>query len=192
MSYMPGPYPPARTITQTGRARPILASQRTPVDSFTNRRSPRGFSFQTDDAVDGRSFGRFQPLRVFKVPGLPIEPPFAARRSARRLRRKPRAVKEALVAMRRHLHAQPELSMHEFATAAYVLERLRGLPFDEIRANVAETGILATLRGAQPGPVTLLRADMDALPIQETSDAPYRSQNPGVMHACGHDGHVSI
>jgi amidohydrolase len=101
-------------------------------------------------------------------------------------------VKEALVAMRRYLHAQPELSMREFATAAYVLERLRELPFDEIRTNVAETGILATLRGARPGPVTLLRADMDALPIQETGDAPYRSQNPGVMHACGHDGHVSI
>jgi amidohydrolase len=101
-------------------------------------------------------------------------------------------VKEALVAMRRHLHAHPELSMREFETSAYVLDRLRGLPFDEVRANVAQTGVLATLRGGKPGPVTLLRADMDALPIDEQGSAPYRSQNAGVMHACGHDGHVSI
>src|SRR5450755_205027 len=94
--------------------------------------------------------------------------------------------------MRRHLHAHPELSMQEFETAAYVLEHLRELPLDEIRANVAQTGVLATLRGGKSGPVTLLRADMDALPIQEAGDAPYRSQNAGVMHACGHDGHVSI
>jgi amidohydrolase len=101
-------------------------------------------------------------------------------------------VKESLVAMRRHLHAHPELSLQEFATAAYVLEHLRELPFESIRANVAQTGVLATLRGGKSGPVTLLRADMDALPIQEAGDAPYRSQNAGVMHACGHDGHVSI
>ncbi|MGD0472948.1 MAG: M20 family metallopeptidase [Candidatus Velthaea sp.] len=101
-------------------------------------------------------------------------------------------MKEALVAMRRHLHAHPELSMREFETSAYVLEKLRALPFDEIRTGVAETGVLATLRGAHPGPVTLLRADMDALPIEELGAAPYRSTTPGVMHACGHDGHVSI
>jgi amidohydrolase len=94
--------------------------------------------------------------------------------------------------MRRHLHAHPELSLVEFATAAYVLEHLQPLPFERIRTNVGQTGLLATLRGEKPGPVTLLRADMDALPIQEISTAPYRSQNPGVMHACGHDGHVSI
>jgi amidohydrolase len=101
-------------------------------------------------------------------------------------------VKESLVGMRRHLHAHPELSLQEFATAAYVLAVLRELPLDEIRANVAQTGVLATLRGGKPGRVTLLRADMDALPIQETGTAPYRSLNAGVMHACGHDGHVSI
>ncbi len=104
----------------------------------------------------------------------------------------PTSVKEALVAMRRHLHANPELSLREFATSAYVLERLRGLPLDGIRTNVAQTGVLARLRGDKPGPVTLLRADMDALPIEEAGTAPYRSRCPGVMHACGHDGHVSI
>jgi len=82
--------------------------------------------------------------------------------------------------------------MCEFATSAYVLEHLQALPFDRIRANVGQTGLLATLRGGQPGPVTLLRADMDALPIEELGATAYRSQNPGVMHACGHDGHVSI
>ncbi len=94
--------------------------------------------------------------------------------------------------MRRRLHARPELSMLEFQTAAYVLERLEALPVEQIRIKVAQTGVLATLRGELPGPVTLLRADMDALPIQELCDVPYRSRNAGVMHACGHDGHTSI
>jgi amidohydrolase len=110
----------------------------------------------------------------------------AARRKART------SVKPTLVAMRRQIHAHPELSMLEFATSAYILEQLRALPLDDIRTNVAQTGVLATLNGGRPGPVTLLRADMDALPIDEISALPYRSQNPGVMHACGHDGHVSI
>lgn len=99
---------------------------------------------------------------------------------------------DTLVTMRRELHARPELSLREFETAAYIIERLRDLPFERIRTNVAGTGVLATLRGARPGPVTLLRADMDALPIEEISTQSYRSRNPGVMHACGHDGHMSI
>ncbi len=94
--------------------------------------------------------------------------------------------------MRRHLHARPELSLQEFETAAYVIEHLRALPFEQVRTGIGQTGVLATLRGGQPGPVTLLRADMDALPIEELGTQPYRSQRPGVMHACGHDGHVSI
>ncbi len=101
-------------------------------------------------------------------------------------------MKDTLVDMRRHLHAHPELSMQEFETAAYVRERIEALPVEQIRIKVGQTGVLATLHGGKPGPVTLLRADMDALPIQELGDAPYRSQNPGVMHACGHDGHVSM
>jgi amidohydrolase len=101
-------------------------------------------------------------------------------------------VREALVAMRRDLHARPELSLVEYETAAYVERHLRPLGFDDVRTGIAGTGILATLRGGRPGPVTLLRADMDALPIAEISDAAYRSQVDGVMHACGHDGHVSI
>ncbi|MGB8520558.1 MAG: amidohydrolase [Candidatus Tumulicola sp.] len=97
-----------------------------------------------------------------------------------------------LVAYRRHLHAHPELSMEEFETAAFVARELKGCEFDEVRTGIGKTGILATLRGGKPGPVTLLRADMDALPVREESDEAYRSTRDGVMHACGHDGHVAI
>jgi len=97
-----------------------------------------------------------------------------------------------LVAVRRRLHAHPELSMVEHETAAFVASELGKLGLDEIRTGIGQTGVLGTLRGGKPGPVTLLRADMDALPITELVEAEYRSANDGVMHACGHDGHVSI
>jgi amidohydrolase len=97
-----------------------------------------------------------------------------------------------LVATRRRLHAAPELSMVEHDTAAFVAAQLGELGLDEIRTGVGKTGVLGTLRGGKSGPVTLLRADMDALPIVELNDVPYVSQHRGVMHACGHDGHVSI
>src|SRR5574343_28139 len=97
----------------------------------------------------------------------------------------------ALIDTRRHLHANPELSYQEFATSEYVQEQLRGLriPF-EIKAT---TGILATIKGKNPNAkVIALRADMDALPIMEENDVPYRSVNKGVMHACGHDVHTTV
>jgi amidohydrolase len=97
-----------------------------------------------------------------------------------------------LVAVRRRLHAAPELSMVEHETAAFVASELRTLQLDEVRTGVGQTGVLGTLRGGKPGGVTLLRADMDALPITELNEVPYRSQRAGVMHACGHDGHVAI
>jgi amidohydrolase len=97
-----------------------------------------------------------------------------------------------LIRHRRHLHAHPELSLQEFETAAYVERELSALGLDDLRTGVAQTGVLGTLRGGRPGPVTLLRADMDALPVSETAGAPYASLNAGVMHACGHDGHVAI
>jgi amidohydrolase len=97
-----------------------------------------------------------------------------------------------LVRYRRHFHAHPELSMEEHETAAFIERELRGFGVDAIRTGVGKTGILATLRGSRPGPVTLLRADMDALPIQELNDVTYRSCNEGVMHACGHDAHMAI
>ncbi|HVS46313.1 MAG TPA: amidohydrolase [Verrucomicrobiae bacterium] len=97
-----------------------------------------------------------------------------------------------LVRYRRHFHAHPELSFREFETARFIENELKSCGFDELRTGVARTGILATLRGAKPGPVTLLRADMDALPITELGQVEYASKNAGVMHACGHDGHMAI
>jgi amidohydrolase len=97
-----------------------------------------------------------------------------------------------LVRVRRHLHREPELSLIEFETAAFVERELRALSLDGLRTGVGKTGVLGTLRGGKAGPVTLLRADMDALPVTELGDANYKSARDGVMHACGHDGHVSI
>ncbi len=99
---------------------------------------------------------------------------------------------DELVRYRRHFHAHPELSYQEFETAAYIERELRAGGIDELRTGIAKTGILATLRGGRSGPTTLLRADMDALPISELNDVPYRSTRQGVMHACGHDGHMAI
>jgi amidohydrolase len=97
-----------------------------------------------------------------------------------------------MVRARRHLHERPELSLVEFDTARFVAAELGALGLDAIRTNVGKTGVLGTLVGGRPGPVTLLRADMDALPIRELTAAAYASQREGVMHACGHDGHVAI
>jgi amidohydrolase len=105
----------------------------------------------------------------------------------------PEAIPHAeMVRARRRLHESPELSLLEFDTARFVAETLSALELDEIRTGVGRTGVLGTLRGGRPGPVSLLRADMDALPIRELNAADYRSKRDGVMHACGHDGHVAI
>jgi amidohydrolase len=96
-----------------------------------------------------------------------------------------------LVSWRRDLHEHPELAFRETRTADLVATVLRGLDM-EVRTRVGRTGVVGLLHGGRPGPVVMLRADMDALPIQENSDAPYASQVPGVMHACGHDGHVAM
>jgi amidohydrolase len=96
-----------------------------------------------------------------------------------------------LVAWRRDLHRHPELSFQEVRTAGIVAQTLSELGY-EVRTRVARTGIVALLHGGRPGPTVMLRADMDALPIQEVSEASYASESPGVMHACGHDGHVAM
>src|SRR5256714_5079332 len=88
------------------------------------------------------------------------------------------------------MHA--ELSNYEERTARVVAEKLRALGLDEVRTNVARHGVVALLKGARPGPVVALRADMDALPINETMDVPYKSLVPGVKHACGHDAHTTV
>lgn len=95
------------------------------------------------------------------------------------------------IARRRHLHANPELSYQEYNTAKYVAQQLR-LDGIEPVEGIATTGVLAEIKGNNPRKKTIaLRADMDALPIQEAGDALYKSKNPGVMHACGHDVHTS-
>ena len=95
------------------------------------------------------------------------------------------------VTWRRQLHAHPELSGQEHETAAFVRERLGWLDSLEIVSPTA-TSVVATLRGGRPGPTLALRADMDALPIQEESGVEFASRNAGVMHACGHDGHTAM
>ena len=99
-------------------------------------------------------------------------------------------IHEDVVQMRRHLHAYPELSFEEHATSAYVKKQLDEL--DIPWKPVAGTGVVATLSGKRPSAAVLaLRADMDALPIQEMNDVPYASKHANVMHACGHDFHTS-
>ncbi len=97
----------------------------------------------------------------------------------------------SLLAMRREFHRYPELAFQELRTSAKLAEFLEGLGL-EVTRGVAGTGVVARLRGARPGKTVLVRADMDALPIQEASGVPFSSENPGVMHACGHDGHAAI
>jgi amidohydrolase len=100
-----------------------------------------------------------------------------------------------VIADRRHLHQHPELAFQEEQTAHFVAERLRALGVEDIRTGIATTGVTALIRGtggAGPVRTVLLRADIDALPIQEENAVEYRSQHPGVMHACGHDGHTAI
>ena len=101
------------------------------------------------------------------------------------------AMTPALVATRRDIHRHPELGNRETRTGGLVAERLKALGV-EVRHPVAKTGVVGILRGGRPGPVVAVRADMDALPIQERNDVPYRSVNDGVKHACGHDAHTAI
>lgn len=98
---------------------------------------------------------------------------------------------DELIAVRRDLHQHPELGFEEVRTSGIVAAKLRAIGL-EPRTNVGRTGVVATLRGGRPGKTVLLRADMDALPIHEENDTPYRSRSDGKMHACGHDCHVSI
>lgn len=109
------------------------------------------------------------------------------------------AIAPKVVAWRRDIHEHPELSTQEFRTAKLVADHLTSLGL-EVRTGVAKTGVVGVLRGGKPGPTIALRADMDALPVVEEVDLPFRStvkttyagQTVGVMHACGHDNHVAI
>ncbi|MEL6607112.1 MAG: M20 family metallopeptidase, partial [Bacteroidota bacterium] len=107
------------------------------------------------------------------------------------IRERAQAQHDSLVAIRRHLHQHPELSFQEFETARFIAGHLRDLDI-ELREGIANTGLVALIKGKNPGKATVaLRADIDALPILEANDIPYKSQNEGVMHACGHDVHTT-
>ncbi|SHI32711.1 M20 aminoacylase family protein [Wenxinia saemankumensis] len=95
-----------------------------------------------------------------------------------------------LAEWRRALHRRPELRFDCHATAAFVVERLRAMGVDEIHEGIATSGVVALIRGRGEGGVIGLRADMDALPMDEKTGAPHASEVPGAMHACGHDGHT--
>lgn len=100
-------------------------------------------------------------------------------------------IKQETIDARRHLHAHPELSFHEYQTVAFVEKQLRAFGISQLEIK-AETGLVALVEGKNPGKKTVaLRADMDALPIIEQNEVPYKSQNHGVMHACGHDVHTA-
>ena len=95
-----------------------------------------------------------------------------------------------IVALRRDFHTYPELGYEEVRTSGIIAERLRALGL-EVRTGVAQTGVIAILRGAKPGPTVLVRADMDALPVEEKNSWQWKSSTQGKMHACGHDCHMA-
>jgi hippurate hydrolase len=101
---------------------------------------------------------------------------------------------DEIIAWRRDLHAHPEIKFEEHRTAATVAEKLKAFGCDEVVTGIGRTGVVGVIRGRKSGSnrVVGLRADMDALPIEEITGLPYKSQNPGKMHACGHDGHTSM
>ncbi|MEO7762619.1 MAG: amidohydrolase, partial [Casimicrobiaceae bacterium] len=109
-------------------------------------------------------------------------------------------LEQQVIAWRRHIHANPELGNREFETAKLVAAHLKKIGLDEVREQVAYTGVVGVLKGGKPGPCIALRADMDALPVTEETDVPFKSvartmwngAEAGVMHACGHDTHVAI
>jgi amidohydrolase len=142
------------------------------------------------------------PLPVVPLLALFASLPLAAQAPASldaEIDRRALAVNDQVVAWRRDIHQHPELSGQETRTAALVADHLRKLGI-EVRTGVGGTGVVGVLKGAKPGSVVALRADMDALPVTEEVDVPFRStvraqyngQDVGVMHACGHDNHVAM
>jgi len=113
------------------------------------------------------------------------------RRTATQILTQAKRLAPRLVQWRRHLHMNPEPSMKEKETAQFVVDRLGELGISEITSGVGETGVVALIRGATTRRAVGLRADMDALELEEANKVPYRSRRPGLMHGCGHDGHVA-
>lgn len=118
---------------------------------------------------------------------IPTTPPATATRSPAQ---QAAALRDTVIGWRRHLHMHPELSFHEEQTAQFVYDTLASFGGLEL-TRPTPTSVVARLHGLHPGPVLAIRADMDALPILERNEVEYASQTPGVMHACGHDGHTA-
>lgn len=120
------------------------------------------------------------------APAIALDPALAEKINSETERLAPK-----LIECRRWFHRHPELSNREHGTAAEIARRLREMGL-EPREGIASTGVVVLIEGALPGPVVAWRSDIDALPIEEAVDVPWRSENPGVMHACGHDIHLTI
>ena len=101
------------------------------------------------------------------------------------------ALRDELIARRRDFHQYPELAYEEVRTSGIIAAELNELGL-EVQTGLAKTGVVAILEGAEDGPTVLYRADMDALPVTELADLPYKSQIDGAMHACGHDAHTAM
>jgi amidohydrolase len=123
---------------------------------------------------------------AFPSPARSVDP-----KTSRRIDAEIEKNRAEIVKIRRFIHMNPELGNREFETARLIAAKLQPLGF-AVRTGVAKTGVVAVLRGGEAGPAVAVRADMDALPVQEATGLPYKSLNPGVMHACGHDVHSSV
>jgi amidohydrolase len=153
--------------------------------------------------INPRTVVRRVVLQLFAVGALAAPNALAAQGAgstlAREIDRLAPQLEAKAIAWRRDIHQHPELSNREFRTSKLVADHLRSLGI-EVRTGIAKTGVVGVLRGGKPGPVVALRADMDALPVAEEVDVPFKStvrstyngQDVGVMHACGHDAHVAI
>ena len=147
---------------------------------------------------DFRVIVRVATALALSSPGL-LAAQDASSALAREIDRRAPQLEAKAIAWRRDIHQHPELSNRETRTAKLVADHLKALGI-EVRTGVAKTGVVGVLRGGRPGPVVALRADMDALPVAEEVDLPFKStvrsqyngQDVGVMHACGHDAHVAI
>jgi amidohydrolase len=131
---------------------------------------------------------RLRRLALLLLPLISL--PLAADRRAD-IRSEALALRPRMVEIRRDFHQHPELSNREQRTGQRIAEHLRALGIP-VETGIARNGVLATIRGGRPGKTVMVRADIDALPIQETNDVPYKSKNDGVKHACGHDAHTTV
>jgi amidohydrolase len=146
-----------------------------------------------------RSEPDVRPLLALAWLGVALAAPARAEDLTAEIDRRAAAAEARVIALRRDFHQHPELSNREERTSSKVEERLEALGL-EVRRGIAKTGVVGVLRGAKPGPVVALRADMDALPVTEETGLPFASQvrttylgrEVGVMHACGHDAHTAI